>query len=198
MPLSLISNFLGFLSVTLLLTTSGAEAKDETGFDHIDTTVLRGSRLADGQFIPVADLEQFVDDAMRRGMAAEHVAGAAVAVVQHGQTTLLKGYGVSSVNPQKPVEPSRTLFRIGSISKVFVWVLLMREVEHGRINLDAPINITPRKKKLSASSMLRENGELTFPIMIVSRLRQGSAPERVSPRRSGSALLLAFCPWSRM
>ncbi|HYE47188.1 MAG TPA: serine hydrolase domain-containing protein, partial [Caulobacter sp.] len=38
------------------------------------------------------------------------------------------------------VDPNRHLFRIASVSKTFTWILLMREVEAGRIRLDRPVN----------------------------------------------------------
>lgn len=97
-----------------------------------------GGRLSPGQPIPPAELEAFVDGVMRDGMATDHVSGATVAVVQGGRTVLLKGYGFASAD--RAVDPERDLFRIASVSKTFTWILLMREVEAGRMKLDAPIN----------------------------------------------------------
>ncbi|WP_332767727.1 serine hydrolase domain-containing protein [Phenylobacterium sp.] len=116
------------------------------GATAICTMVLAGGawaqapRLARGEPIPPADLERLVDGAVADAMAVEHVAGVSVAVVQGGRTVLLKGYGVSGLGPGRTVDPSRTLFRIGSISKTFTWIALMREVERGRVRLDAPVN----------------------------------------------------------
>jgi CubicO group peptidase (beta-lactamase class C family) len=77
------------------------------------------------------------------------VAGASVAVVQNGQVVLKKGYGFADLNPRRPVDADRTLFRIGSISKTFTWILVMKEVEEGRIRLDRPINLyLPEKVRL--------------------------------------------------
>ena len=86
-------------------------------------------------------LEAFVDGWMAEGMAREHVAGAAVMIVQSGQVVLKKGYGYADIARRRRVDPDRTLFRIGSISKTFTWILLMRDVEAGRIRLDRPINL---------------------------------------------------------
>ncbi|HTI66752.1 MAG TPA: serine hydrolase domain-containing protein [Caulobacteraceae bacterium] len=99
-----------------------------------------GARLAPGQAIPLADLEAFVDGAVREAMAAGHVAGAAVAVVQNGQIVLEKGYGVARTRPQVPVDPRTTLFRLGSISKTFTWIGVLKAAEAGRMNLDQPVN----------------------------------------------------------
>lgn len=94
-------------------------------------------------------LEAFVDGWVTDAMTRAHVAGASVAVVQNGQVLLKKGYGFADLNPRRPVDPDRTLFRIGSISKTFTWILVMKEVETGRIRLDRPINLyLPEKVRL--------------------------------------------------
>jgi CubicO group peptidase (beta-lactamase class C family) len=89
---------------------------------------------------PDPALGAFVDGWMRDAMSRENIAGAAVSIVQGGQVVVNKGYGFSSLAPRRAVDPNRTLFRIGSVSKTFTWILVMREVESGRMRLDAPIN----------------------------------------------------------
>ncbi|HXA39692.1 MAG TPA: serine hydrolase domain-containing protein [Phenylobacterium sp.] len=98
-------------------------------------------RLAAGQAIPPAELEAFADGLLKDAMAREHIAGATVSVVQNGQVILKKGYGFASLNPQRAVDPDRALFRLGSISKTFTWIALMKEVEAGRIRLNQPVNL---------------------------------------------------------
>lgn len=100
-----------------------------------------GARLAPGQDMPPAELEAFVDGVVRQAMARDHVAGAAVAVVQHGQVLLKKGYGAASFAPYRPVDPDRTLFRLGGVSSAFTWILVLRQVEAGHMRLDAPVNL---------------------------------------------------------
>lgn len=100
-----------------------------------------GARLAPGEALPPAELEAFVDGVVKDAMAREHIAGVTVAVVQNGQVVLKKGYGFASLKPERRVDPDKTLFRIGSISKTFTWIALMKEVEAGRIRIDAPINL---------------------------------------------------------
>lgn len=99
-----------------------------------------GARLMAGQPIPTGELEAFVDGVMQEAMTREHIAGATVAIVQNGQVVLKKGYGFASLSPARRVDPDRTLFRLGSISKTFTWIGVMREVEAGRIELNAPVN----------------------------------------------------------
>jgi CubicO group peptidase (beta-lactamase class C family) len=100
-----------------------------------------GARLSPGQPLPTAELEAFVDGVVKDAMAREHIAGATVSIVQNGQVVLKKGYGFSSLNPNRAVDPDRTLFRVGSISKTFTWIALMKEVEAGRIRLNQPVNL---------------------------------------------------------
>ena len=102
---------------------------------------LAGARLPAGVPVPPAELEAFVDGLVREAMAGDHIAGVAVSVVQNGQVVLSKGYGFADLEPAaRRVDPDRTLFRLGSVSKTFTWIALMQQVEAGRIRLDAPVN----------------------------------------------------------
>jgi CubicO group peptidase (beta-lactamase class C family) len=96
------------------------------------------ARLLSGQSIPALELERFVDGAIRDAMDSEHIAGVSVAVVQDGETVVLKGYGIAG--PGQAMDPMHTMVRIGSVSKTFTWIALMKEVEAGRVKLDAPVN----------------------------------------------------------
>lgn len=100
-----------------------------------------GARLAPGQPAPPAELAAFVDGVVRQAMVRDHIAGVTVAVVQNGQVVLKRGYGFASLNPDRAVDPDRTLFRIGSVSKTFTWIAVMKEVEAGRIRLNQPVNL---------------------------------------------------------
>jgi CubicO group peptidase (beta-lactamase class C family) len=101
-------------------------------------TACAGGALAPGQPIPAPELERFVDGAVADAMAVDHIAGVAVAIVQPDGQVFLRGYG--DAGRGRAVDPHDTLFRIGSISKTFTWITLMRQVEAGRVRLDAPVN----------------------------------------------------------
>lgn len=105
-----------------------------------DASGPAAARFAPGDVVPEQELAAFVDGLVRAGMLGLNVAGVEVAVVQRGRIVLQKGYGLANLDPARPVDAQRTLFRIGSISKVFTWMLVMREVERGRLRLDAPVN----------------------------------------------------------
>jgi CubicO group peptidase (beta-lactamase class C family) len=86
------------------------------------------------------DLESFVDGVVTTSLEQHRIGGAQVAIVRDGQTLLVKGYGRAAIAPDRPVDPHRSLFRIGSISKTFTWVALMQLAERGRIDLEDPVN----------------------------------------------------------
>src|SRR5690606_10570762 len=68
-----------------------------------------------------AALGAFLDGVMVAHMRDKHIAGATVSVVRDGELLLSKGYGWANVGERKPVDPARTMFRIGSVTKLFTW-----------------------------------------------------------------------------
>ena len=87
-----------------------------------------------------ADLEAFLDGLMPAQIEREDIAGAVVAVVKDGQVLFAKGYGYSDMAKRTPVTPDATLFRIASISKLFVWTSVMQLVEQGKLDLNRDVN----------------------------------------------------------
>ncbi|MFT5435547.1 MAG: CubicO group peptidase (beta-lactamase class C family) [Ulvibacter sp.] len=65
------------------------------------------------------------------------VPGAAIAIIENGEVILQKGYGYSDIN--KGVKVTKTTgFNIGSISKTIAAWGVMKLVQEGKIDLDAP------------------------------------------------------------
>jgi CubicO group peptidase (beta-lactamase class C family) len=87
-----------------------------------------------------AELEAFIDGFMTLALQDKHVAGATVSVVKDGALFFAKGYGWADVRRRTPVDPATTLFRIGSISKLFTWTAVMQLVEQGKLDLDRDVN----------------------------------------------------------
>src|ERR687897_2060176 len=87
-----------------------------------------------------AELEAFLDEELGREMEKHHIAGAAVSVVKDGELFLAKGYGDADLENKIPVDPEQTVFRIGSVGKLFTWTAVMQLVEQGKLDLDADIN----------------------------------------------------------
>ena len=87
-----------------------------------------------------AEMEAFLDDLLAKEMEENHIAGAAISVVKDGKLFFAKGYGYADLENKIPVDPERTVFRIGSVTKLFTWTAVMQLVEQGRLSLDADIN----------------------------------------------------------
>jgi CubicO group peptidase (beta-lactamase class C family) len=87
-----------------------------------------------------AEIEAFMDGVMTAQLRDHHIAGATVSVVKDGELFFAKGYGASDVRQQRPVSGDSTLFRIGSVSKLFTWTAVMQLVEQGKLDLNADIN----------------------------------------------------------
>src|SRR5262249_44334143 len=87
-----------------------------------------------------ADVEAVLAGFMPMQLQRENIAGAVVLVVKDNRVLFAKGYGYSDVEKKKPVFPEATLFRPGSISKLFTWTAVMQLVERGKLDLDRDVN----------------------------------------------------------
>src|SRR5215470_3254604 len=86
------------------------------------------------------DVHAFLDGFVPMQLERENIAGAVVLVVKDGAILFAKGYGYSDVEKKAPVTVDATLFRPGSISKLFTWTAVMQLVEQGKLDLDQDIN----------------------------------------------------------
>lgn len=86
------------------------------------------------------DLKPFLDGIMTHVIGHDDIAGATIVVVKDGQILYTQGYGVSDLKTHAPVIPDKTMFRPGSVSKLFTWTAVMQQVEQGKIDLDKDLN----------------------------------------------------------
>ena len=121
------------LSIMLCLTacskTQGHEP--ETKETAAATSVIKPSVRA----FKTEELETAVNEAILKVMEAEHIPGAAVVVVKDGKTILKRGYGLANVETGRAVDPDKTLFRIGSVSKALTALAVTRLADQGKISL---------------------------------------------------------------
>jgi CubicO group peptidase (beta-lactamase class C family) len=87
-----------------------------------------------------ADVEAFLDGIVPLQLKRSDIAGATVAVVKDGKLLFAKGYGYADVQKKQPVSADETLFRPGSISKLFTWTAVMQLFEQGKVDLDRDVN----------------------------------------------------------
>lgn len=85
------------------------------------------------------EVAAFLDGLMAAHLADHDIAGATVSVVRDGSLLLARGYGYADVEEREEVDGERTLFRIGSITKLFTWTAVMQLVEAGKLDLDADV-----------------------------------------------------------
>src|SRR5262249_27009928 len=86
---------------------------------------------------PVSDQLARVSQVVEEKMAELGVPGVALGVLHDGKTETA-GFGVNNVENPMPVDAD-TLFRVASISKTFTGTTVMRLVEQGKIDPDAPV-----------------------------------------------------------
>ena len=86
------------------------------------------------------DVSAFLDGIMPQQLATDDIAGAVISIVKDGKVIFAKGYGYSDMEKRTPVSPDNTLFRPGSISKLFTWTAVMQLVEQGKLDLDRDVN----------------------------------------------------------
>ena len=79
-----------------------------------------------------------IDETAERLMKDWGVPGLALAVVDHGEVVLAKGYGFRDVERQLPVT-AQTMFAIGSISKSFTVSVLNTLADEGKLDWRRPV-----------------------------------------------------------
>jgi CubicO group peptidase (beta-lactamase class C family) len=87
-----------------------------------------------------AALAAWFDGTVNALLDAHHVAGAVITIVRNGEVILSRGYGYADVASRTHVDPAATLFRVGSVSKLFVWISVMQLLEQGKLDLKADVN----------------------------------------------------------
>lgn len=88
-----------------------------------------------------SDVSAWLDGFMPYALKTGDIVGAVVTVVKDGQILVNQGYGYADLATDAPVDAAETLFRPGSISKLFIWTAVMQLVEQGKINLDTDVNV---------------------------------------------------------
>jgi CubicO group peptidase (beta-lactamase class C family) len=88
----------------------------------------------------LAEVGQFLDQQLRAQVEELNLPNAAVAVVVNGEIVYMQGYGYADIEASLPVEPDKTLFRVGSVAKLITWTAVMQLVEQGKLDLNADVN----------------------------------------------------------
>src|SRR5260370_32358259 len=79
-------------------------------------------------------LETFI----KHELAQKHLPAISVALVDDQQIVWAQGFGMADPGGEKAATAG-TIYRVGSVSKLFTDIGVMQLVERGELNLDAPI-----------------------------------------------------------
>lgn len=85
------------------------------------------------------NLETFIDGVIKTQMMTLDIPAVSISIVKDGKLILSKGYGTANIDEEIPATGD-TLFRPGSISKLFTWTAVMQQVEAGNLDLNADVN----------------------------------------------------------
>jgi CubicO group peptidase (beta-lactamase class C family) len=80
-------------------------------------------------------IEKYVASAMRKN----NLPGLSLCLVKDGEVVYARGFGSRSLEPPKPSTPE-TLYGIGSVSKAFTAVSVLKLAEQGKVALEDPLN----------------------------------------------------------
>ena len=97
------------------------------------------------------ELEAFIDKIVTEEMERQHIPGAEFVFVKDGKVFFSKGYGFANLERQQRVVPEQTIFRIGSISKVFTATAVVQLADRGRLKLHTDVNRYLKKLKVPAT-----------------------------------------------
>lgn len=90
---------------------------------------------AQGSYSPVADaLSKFIQEEMQD----KKLPAFSIALIDNQQIVWAQGFGYADPDRKIPAT-AKTVYRIGSVSKLFTDIGVMQLVEHGQLDLDAPI-----------------------------------------------------------
>jgi CubicO group peptidase (beta-lactamase class C family) len=109
-----------------------------------------------------------LQQAMKDVLDKEHVPGAGVALVANGEVLWCGGIGEADIAAKRAVT-CETEFRVGSISKTFVALALLKLQEEGKINLYA------RLQDVAPEIPFKNRWEAIHPVRIVNLLEHTAA-----------------------
>jgi D-alanyl-D-alanine carboxypeptidase len=88
---------------------------------------------------PAAPLDTArIDSIVAAGMAARHLVGVSVGIMENGRIVFAKGYGTANLATGARVDTT-TRFAIGSVTKQFTCAIILQLAAEGRLSLDDPV-----------------------------------------------------------
>jgi len=110
----------------------------------------------------IANIKQLTDS-IQAIVKEQHIPGLMVGITTKDSVIFSGGFGYADVKAKRPVN-SETLFRMGSITKMFVSLAILKLVEEGKLSLDDEL------KKVVPEVPFQNRWEATHPVKIVNLL----------------------------
>ena len=126
------------LTATLLLAALPVVPGQAAVLDTTAAAAVGSVTAADAAAI--GEIAAFMDTAVATAMEEHDIPGGVVVLVADGDIAHAQGYGHTDLDRHTPVDPQRTRFDIGSVSKLLTATAVMQQVEQGRLDLQADVN----------------------------------------------------------
>src|SRR6266403_580951 len=137
-------------------------------------SVPPGSTAQQKEDLPHPKTVEELKKAMKDVLDKEHVPGAGLALVANGEDLWCGGIGQADIAANRAVSCD-TEFRVGSISKTFVALALLKLQEEGKINLYA------RLQDVAPEIPFKNRWEATHPVRIVNLLEHTAGFDDMEP-----------------
>jgi CubicO group peptidase (beta-lactamase class C family) len=106
---------------------------------------------------PSNSIAERIDRFVREEMAAQHIPGAAVAVIKNGVTLRAEGYGVANIEHCVPAQ-RESVFQSGSLGKQLTAAGIMMLVERDKLDLaESPARLHRERAPLFTASLPRRH-----------------------------------------
>jgi CubicO group peptidase (beta-lactamase class C family) len=113
-------------------TTGPAPAQPIAAVPPATQIVAPPAAKTEAHALTAEDLRVYLDGMIPYALHRGDIAGATIAVVKDGHLLFAQGYGFADLKTKRPVVADETLFRPGSVSKLFTWTSVMQLVEEGK------------------------------------------------------------------
>jgi len=110
----------------------------------------------------ISSIKQLTDS-IKAIVQQDHIPGLMLGITTKDSILFSGGFGYADINAKRPVN-SQSLFRLGSISKMFVSLAILKLVQEGRLKLDDPL------KKIVPEVPFQNQWEATHPVRIINLL----------------------------
>jgi len=141
-----------------------------------------------------------IDTAAEDGVSSGRVAGAAVAILRNGQLVFAKGYGRANLELAAPVN-TKTVFRIGSLTKQFTAAGVLLLAERGKLKIDDKLSLylpnIPRANEVRLRDLLNHTSGIhnfTEGPVIDKISKNGATVEELVADIAGQSPLYDFEP----